>query len=205
MKIRDNKQLYAKGFTLIEVMAAIMIISIGLIGSLTVISYNLRNISSQEKNIVAAGLAAEGIELVRNIRDTNWLLGLAWDNGLGIPNIGDRKRIKIFCGGLGFASEFYDIGKTINNCPTGGAATCAIERYKIGSGDPVCYSDDHGGSYLYEGITYTRADPRSPLKRLVFVERMTDYSIKVDVFLGWNSASGVFRTLTAQETLYNWK
>ncbi|MBU4338645.1 prepilin-type N-terminal cleavage/methylation domain-containing protein, partial [Patescibacteria group bacterium] len=76
MRIKNKKNLelkFSDGFTLIEVMAAVAVLSIGLIGGLTVITKNLSIISGGEDRIIAANLAAEGIELVRNVRDTNWL------------------------------------------------------------------------------------------------------------------------------------
>ena len=83
MIFRKNKQLSARGFTLIEVMAAVAVLSIGLVGGLTVITKNLSNMRTGEDRIIAANLAAEGIELVRNVRDTNWLTtGNNWNQNI---------------------------------------------------------------------------------------------------------------------------
>lgn len=73
-----------KGLSIVEVVIALGVITIGLMG---VFSLVLQNIQVQELNknyLVASMLAQEGIELVRNIRDTNFLKadsGYDWKTG----------------------------------------------------------------------------------------------------------------------------
>jgi len=85
------------GFTLLEGIIAITVISIGMIGALALALSNLSSAERNEKRIVAANLAREGIELVRNQRDSNWLkvdlnkddlnsLPYAWDTFLDTSN-----------------------------------------------------------------------------------------------------------------------
>ena len=61
------------GFTLIETMVAISIIVIGLMSSLALITNSLSVFSNIQDRLIAANLAAEGIEVAHNIRDNNWL------------------------------------------------------------------------------------------------------------------------------------
>lgn len=71
-----------KAFSLLEVMVAMLIISIGMIGVISLIVSNI-NLSNLSKNkLIAMNLAQEGIELVRNIRDENWLDGDDWQDGI---------------------------------------------------------------------------------------------------------------------------
>ena len=71
-----------KGFTLIEIMVAISVITIGVVGIYSlapkVISITFANFDK----FVASQLSQEGIEMVRNIRDTNLLNWSSWDSGL---------------------------------------------------------------------------------------------------------------------------
>ena len=62
-----------KGFTLIEVLAAMFIMLIGVLGVFSLISRTVTFNSSVNSQLVASYLAQEGLELVRNIRDTNFL------------------------------------------------------------------------------------------------------------------------------------
>ncbi len=71
-----------KGFTLIEALVALVILSIGL-GPALILSSSLSATASVVKNnLVAANLAQEGVEVVRALRDTNWFNGAAFDSGL---------------------------------------------------------------------------------------------------------------------------
>ena len=64
-------------------MATIFIISIGILGAYAVSSRIIAYINLSLSQLTASYLAQEGIELVRNIRDTNWLERSSWDDGLG--------------------------------------------------------------------------------------------------------------------------
>lgn len=70
------------GLTLVETMVATGVIVIGLISALTLITNSLSYVSNIGDRLIAANLTAEGLEVVRNIRDNNWLQGLSWNNGL---------------------------------------------------------------------------------------------------------------------------
>ncbi|OGD24802.1 hypothetical protein A2819_00980 [Candidatus Azambacteria bacterium RIFCSPHIGHO2_01_FULL_40_24] len=73
---------FKNGFTLIETIVAVGVITIGLVSALTLISYSLFYVSNINDRLIAANLVAEGLEVVRNIRDNNWLQSLSWNNGL---------------------------------------------------------------------------------------------------------------------------
>lgn len=76
-----------KGFTLLEVMLAIVVITLVMGGTFALVwqTTALSNVSSSR--LTASYLCQEGIEIVRHIRDGNWLHqrtvpGFAWDTGL---------------------------------------------------------------------------------------------------------------------------
>jgi type II secretory pathway pseudopilin PulG len=61
------------GFTLIELVIAIGVFVLGIVGAFTLALANL-NISRENINrVLAANLARDGIESIRNVRDSNWL------------------------------------------------------------------------------------------------------------------------------------
>ncbi len=72
-----------KGFTLLEVIVAISIFLIGIVGVYAVVP---RIIAIGQVNVdrfIACQLGREGIEIVRNIRDSNYLEGaVSWNDGL---------------------------------------------------------------------------------------------------------------------------
>ena len=75
-----------KGFTLIEVIAAMLIILVGLLGVFTATQQIVSYITLSNSKLTASYLAQEGLELVRNMRDNNWLSNVvptpSWDAGL---------------------------------------------------------------------------------------------------------------------------
>lgn len=78
---------FLTGFTLIEVAVAIFVITIGALGIFGLIQKTITFNSILSSKLTASYLAQEGIEIVRNIRDTNWLEmrsspSLTWDDGL---------------------------------------------------------------------------------------------------------------------------
>lgn len=83
--IRSKK--YSKGFTLVESLVAIGILSISILGAFTAVQNGIKNSTIAKDEITAFYLAQEGMEYIRNIRDenslhdisgtpTNWLTGL---------------------------------------------------------------------------------------------------------------------------------
>jgi prepilin-type N-terminal cleavage/methylation domain-containing protein len=74
MLINQKKQ----GFTLMEVMAVIGVATVGLFGVSSLVVQNIQAQNVNRHYPVAAMLAQEGVELVRNQRDNNWLAGLDW-------------------------------------------------------------------------------------------------------------------------------
>lgn len=61
-----------KGFGILEVIVAIGIITLSLTGILSLIMQNSRVYYINKSRYIAVMLAQEGVELVRNVRDSNW-------------------------------------------------------------------------------------------------------------------------------------
>lgn len=76
------KTMNQKGFTLLELTVAIFVIMVGIIGALSALQRATSTTFVSSSKLTAAYLAQEGIEIVRNLRDTNWIAGLSWDYGI---------------------------------------------------------------------------------------------------------------------------
>lgn len=70
------------GFTLIEIIVAIFVITVGAGGAFNLIQKTISFTSISSSQLTAAYLTQEGIETVRNTRDSNWLARADWDQGL---------------------------------------------------------------------------------------------------------------------------
>ncbi|GBD33739.1 hypothetical protein HRbin34_00023 [bacterium HR34] len=84
--LKENNK---KGFSLLETMIAVAIIGIAIGGPYLVINRALSNFLDAENRFKAVFLAQEGMELVRNIRDNNFIKIVVgsenlnpWDDGL---------------------------------------------------------------------------------------------------------------------------
>jgi hypothetical protein len=127
-KILDFKS--QSGQTLIETLAALFILVMGITSSVGLALYAFSTSSAVTKQIVAAGIAREGVEAVKNIRDMNWLkyttsncydfatasstAGTCFTQWLGtggsVPFCIDPTNNAGNCNGLGLTKEDYALG-----------------------------------------------------------------------------------------------
>lgn len=81
---KQNEEINAgNGFTLIEMLIVVFVVGVGLVGALSFFNINANNQFETKNELIAAGLAQEGVELVRNVRDYNLLNDLDWGSGYG--------------------------------------------------------------------------------------------------------------------------
>lgn len=78
----SNAKMKKRGFTLIELLAVIFVIIVGVVGIVAVIQQTVSFMNLSSSRLIASYLAQEGIEIARNIRDTNWLKEEDWKTGL---------------------------------------------------------------------------------------------------------------------------
>ena len=183
-KIVKNKS----GFSVIEAVVATYMVSLALVGVLTLVAQNLKVKQINTNMMVASMLAQEGIELVRNIRDTNWLKGVNWKN----------------CDDLGSGCDIVQSGD----------GTYAIHYLSPGGGDypeifPAVDSITDAGARLNVSNTdfyqYQNGDP-SIFSRLVEVQDSAggEY-IDVTCTVRWLAGGGQPYGYVAQTRLYNWR
>ncbi|MBZ9578331.1 prepilin-type N-terminal cleavage/methylation domain-containing protein [Patescibacteria group bacterium] len=170
-----------KSFTLLEAIIAIFIITVGVVGVLGLVSQTIGSVIVSSQKLIAAYLAQEGIEIVRNIRDTNWLEGApSWDEGLGEDDWeGD-----------------YTMTQNLNFC-----------LFACGYDDLSFLKIDANGFYSYSAgndtkfkrkITIADKEDLSDPPDGVY-DKMT---VTVEVF--WREKGKTYN-VSAQENLYNWR
>ena len=86
MKIFSKKQ-NKNGFSIVEVIVAVGIITIGIIPIITLFNQNLRSEIKNKNILIATYLANESIEIVRQKRDNNWSAGDPWMTDIPIGNV----------------------------------------------------------------------------------------------------------------------
>ena len=125
-----------KGFSLIEVLLSVFIITVAVLGLYNGVSYSFNSIEKAKNKLIATYLAEEGIELVKNIRDINfsseeedakWNDGFSnCESGCGIDmngTIKDDPNLPLNIDTNGFYS--YEAGE-----PTIFSREITIEEYK---------------------------------------------------------------------------
>jgi len=86
MSLNSKKLNNQQGFSLIEVIIAIFVITIGIVAVVNLISSAIGSVAISESQVIATNLCQEGLEVVRNIRDSNWEKAESWNNGLSNGN-----------------------------------------------------------------------------------------------------------------------
>lgn len=205
-KLRVSK--YSSGFTIVELILTVTVLSIGILGVISVINYNVSIASESANKIIAANLAQDGIEMVRHIRDTNWRNGRFETSG------GNRWDLDIEGTGNGEYVRFFCVNAEIDNVvatPSGASEeskllSCgaACQVYAYSSGATKCYGDNYGVSH--NGYTGTAASiNNSPFYRLIHIEEKDPNWNSVNVTIRWKNRKGQDQYFNIEETLYNWR
>lgn len=166
-----------KGFTLVETLVAVVILTFAIAGPLSIASRSLFSSTVAREQIVAIYLAQEAIEGVRSIRDQNGLNGVSWLTDL--PAIGTN-----------FTIDLVNINggtnkPTIAACP----GTCSAINY-----DPATRLYQYGSG---SASNFTRT------VRIDSVPDKTD-EVKVSVTVTWEVGQ-VSRSFIARDNLFNWQ
>jgi prepilin-type N-terminal cleavage/methylation domain-containing protein len=78
-----HKNMNKKGFTLIEMVVSVFLITVAVVGVVQITTKYIQQTKFEKESYVAALLGQEGIEIIKNIRDTNWVdVDPTWNNGL---------------------------------------------------------------------------------------------------------------------------
>lgn len=74
--ILDIRKWNSRGFTLIETVVALAILSAAVVGPMSLVSRGITDIRASKNRLIASYLAEEGLEIVRAVKENNALSGL---------------------------------------------------------------------------------------------------------------------------------
>jgi len=164
-----------KSFTLLEVILATTVLTIATGGSFILISQTVTSSSIAQSRLTAAYLAQEGIEIVKNIRDNNWLQGNDWDEGLG----GETE------------DTYYEADCNRSNLLSC-TSPCTIANLRFLKISDF-YNYDLGDQTIFKRrITISKE-----------ADKLYRFKVLVEVF--WIEKGKTYPPIVAQEYLYNWK
>jgi len=167
-----------KGFTLLEVILAITILTLAVGGSFVLIQQTIGSVSQVQSRLVASYLLQEGIEIIKNIRDSNWLKGNDFEAGL---DAGD------------WEIDYNDTALT--SCLSPCDYNNNLRFLKI-----------DGGFYNYSEGGDTKFKRKITISDRVDLDAQPDgkidkFKISIEVF--WKE-KGKTSSIKSQEFLYNW-
>ncbi|MFA4975272.1 MAG: prepilin-type N-terminal cleavage/methylation domain-containing protein [Candidatus Paceibacterota bacterium] len=169
----------SSGFTLIETLVAISIFTVSIILLMSVLGNGISDINNVKKKILAGYLAQEGIEYIRNMRDTYVLYST-----LGSGKDWDKFKIEFNPCNLG------------NEC--GFSTTNPIVISKCTSNPSVCKIYLDNGNY-----NTTSSGEDSGFTRKIWTDVVGDGELKIYSEVEWIQRSGTQR-IVFSENLFNW-
>jgi prepilin-type N-terminal cleavage/methylation domain-containing protein len=186
---RENKNL-ASGFTLVETLLALSIFSIAITGLISVSSRGVNDTNFVKNKMIASHLAAEGIELVRNMRDE--MVMSVYESGVGVDNFWNNF---IFGNPPGIV-DCYD---------PNGNRSCYMDAFSVLP--TTCNNNncpklryDPGTGYGYAGsleTSFTRTI------RVFNVPGGANEEVIVDSVVTWNQGSNI-HSASYRYNLFNW-
>lgn len=180
-KIKSNKRIKNNtGFSVIESLVAITILLIATAAPLTLATQSLSASFLARDQITASFLAQEGIELVRNVRDTNVLENVSWFEDLSLSGNGTGNP----CFNAPGCRIDVVSPSVVSNCPSG----CPALKYDA----------------LSKRYSYTLGVD-SMFTRTILITKQggIDYEMKVESKVEWVHRD-VTHDVTVEEVMFNW-
>ncbi len=165
------------GFTLIETLVAISIFTVSILGLLAVLSQGISDTGYAKKKIIAEYLAQEGIEYIRNMRDTYVLYT--------IPG--------------GWTAFKADIA------PCGLPDKCGFDNTLLSPDVFVCANQEEQCKLFEDNGNYNTNSlgDDSGFVRTIYTDPIGQDGIKIFSTVSWTQGSGE-RSITFSENLFNW-
>jgi prepilin-type N-terminal cleavage/methylation domain-containing protein len=172
-----------RGFTLIETLAAILLITVAIVAPMALTVQSLESAYYARDQITASNLAQEGIEAVRSVRDGNILAtarGAVTPLFQGIPTGGP------------FTIDAHTIPAALTACSS---TPCPASQATL---------ETNGTLYGY-GTGWTATNfQRYANATTVWSDGTGAQEINITVVVSWQTAAYKIENITLSEDLYNW-
>jgi prepilin-type N-terminal cleavage/methylation domain-containing protein len=119
--------MYKKGFTIIESMVAVTILTFAITGATSIVHGSLVNASLIKAKGQAVGLAVEGIEYARNLHDQDASSGLAYVPGTPFYNF-----VTNCSGGCKFNANAMDVNGVVSSTYEACSSDCFLDKTDTG-------------------------------------------------------------------------
>ncbi len=197
-----SKSKFKSGFTLLETVIALAVITAAVVGPVYLITKGLFSSALSKNKLVASNLAQEGIETVRAVRENNIICNfLIADPSTPWSWVTDS----IGSGSLVGSGRIVDAvqtdsitcnGKTLSNPQIRNTADCANTPLKLDAGDKYNYGS--GSNTVFKrcvSITQPGSD-EGPIPKADIAD--------LDITVYWNE-KGLTKNFNVKERIYNWR
>lgn len=172
-----------QGFTLLETMIALSVITFAILGPISLASSSLRSASVSKNQIIASFLAKDAMEYIKNWRDDNYLDGKSsWLFGLSTCTNASGCYVD--------TTLPYDDNSAIKNCP--GGTGCSNIKYNSPTAE-YGYTTGWADSIFTRTVKITEYDTGSG--------DLDDALVSVTI--SWNDKYGL-KTFILEDHLFNW-
>jgi prepilin-type N-terminal cleavage/methylation domain-containing protein len=179
-----------RGFTLVEVLVAVSIFSVSIVGIMTVLGKSISDTEYAQRKMISEYLAQEGVEYIRNMRDTFVLYAPAGQNGWDLFN---NKLISASCNnsaGCYFNPDSLNYASSdqpITDIPVlACSGSCPQIMYNSSNGK---YNYASGTSFGYRrqiNINISVANEMKVTSTVVYLFQGTTYSVSLsEILFNW--------------------
>jgi len=187
-----------KAFSFLEVIISVVIGSIAFVAILALAAQNLDAVELPRQRFIAANLAQEGLEVLSNMRSSNWLTFAADLDSQ------PRPRFVKWRGEISPACSAGDQGCL----PDGGPFIVQYngDRLRIPSGTEADLSIDTNGRYCHAILPACTVAQPSMYRRTLSITTMpgSDHQFKIVSRVEWTYRGRPY-DVTIESRLYNWK
>jgi prepilin-type N-terminal cleavage/methylation domain-containing protein len=192
----------SKGFTIIELIISIFILSVAVVGIFSAFSVMVILTADTADRLAAVYLAQEGMEVIRNIRDKNWL---DMDACIADPE----------------CEETLSWTDGLINCASGCEADYLSEKSNLVPYGGGRYLKTANSFYNYASGTDTKFKRKIIITQVPDIDGLSDHIINVKTQVSWDKKATILtfgvsaedgqencaakdNCIMAEETLYDW-
>ena len=182
-----TKKRKQQGQSLMEAIVAIAILLMVVIAVLALTISGVTGQKNNEQQVVANNLAREGIELVRNLRDSNWVAGRPWYTGFEQNSVG-----------------LIDYRSTAVDYSIDASPQLGFDADGFYAHQPFLSGSPYSRTVQIQAICFSQSVERIAAVETNCLSSEQQIGVKVSSTVTWQD-DGDIRLVKLEDLLYDWK